>query len=57
MLSSELKKLKKKLEGEDIEIDSNLVLKELNVLERLPIKLNESLSLTNDVCNCCGRKF
>lgn len=43
MLSAELRRLKKKLEGEEIRVDPNLILEELRVLENLPIKLNESL--------------
>ena len=57
MLSPELKKLERKLQGEDVELNSELVLKELEALDRLPIKLNESLALSSGVCNCCGREL
>lgn len=53
MLSPELKKLKEKLEGKSVNIDENRLLEELIELDVVP--LNESLSLSSNVCKTCGR--
>lgn len=58
MLTPELKKLKKYLEGADINIDRDALLKELNELDDSSIKsFFESLSLSSGVCPACGRKL
>jgi len=58
MLSPELKKLKEKLEGKDVKIDSAKLLNELQDLDKIPIKsINESLALSSGVCKSCGRPF
>jgi hypothetical protein len=55
MLSTELQKLKEKLEGKSVEINRDKLLSELRTLEIE--SLNESLSLSNKVCKSCGRKL
>ena len=55
MLTSELKNY---LEGNDCNIDRDVLLKELKQLDKLNIEsLDESLSLSSGVCPTCGRKL
>mgnify|MGYP001623800494 FL=1 len=56
MLSPELRKLMKNLENNNIfdkNINSKELLKELRTLDEKPI--NESLSMSENVCPTCGR--
>ena len=56
MLSPELRKLMKTLENNNIfdkNINSKELLKELRTLDEKPI--NESLSMSENVCPTCGR--
>jgi len=56
MLSPELRKLMKNLENNTIfdkNINSKELLKELRTLDEKPI--NESLSMSENVCPTCGR--
>ena len=56
MLSPELRKLMKNLENNTIfdkNINSKELLKELRTLDENPI--NESLSMSENVCPTCGR--
>ena len=56
MLSPELRKLMKNLENNaifDKNINSKELLKELRTLDEKPI--NESLSMSENVCPTCGR--
>lgn len=56
MLTPELRKLMKNLENNNIfdkNINSKELLKELRTLDEKPI--NESLSMSENVCPTCGR--
>ena len=56
MLGEELKALKKKIENkENLEVNTEKLLKELEELDSLP--LTESLSLSTSVCPVCGKKI
>lgn len=56
MLTPELEKLKRKLEGETVIIDEELLLKELQGFERGKLEsLIESYGLSGKRCKSCGQ--
>lgn len=59
MLPPELTKLKDKLESGEINISINReeLLSELKKLDNDEINLNESLSLSDNICPTCGRRL
>lgn len=58
MLSTELKKLMTQLEnGEQISINRIKTLQELRALDEVEEYVQESLSLSSEVCPTCGRRL
>lgn len=57
MLGPELTKLKEDLEAREQNINTERLLAELNELENVDDCLNESLSLSQNVCPTCGRSL
>ncbi len=58
MLSPELQKLREYLEGKRDGVNKELLLKELEELDKTEMKaLFESLSMSDGTCPSCGRKL